>query len=117
MNEQIRMQQMQADAAMRNQVPWYMRPPGSNEQPAPYSQPSQPYQRQMPFQQQFGFSQSPMPNPVFGGLGAIMAMRGLGGGYGQPTGRFGGKGGRGFNAPQASPFDAAMARGLGGFFR
>ena len=93
-------------------------------------------QDQMPFQMQ-----PQMNNPMFGGLGAFMAMRGFGGGFGQPMGGFGGgfgqpmggfggfggyappqfgggfggKGGGGFSQPQmSSPFGAAMGRGLGG---
>jgi len=85
MNEMIRMQQMQADAAMRNQVPWYMRPPGMNEQPSPYSSPSQPYQRQMPYQMpyrqpmyqmpyQMPMSRQRMPLNMFGGLGSLFGF-------------------------------------------
>jgi len=86
MNEQIRMQRMQADAAMRNQVPWYMRPPGMNEQPSPTWQPSQPYQRQMPYQMPYQqpMYQQPYQSPFqrsmspFGGLAALFSrMRGF----------------------------------------
>jgi hypothetical protein len=88
MNEMIRMQQMQADAAMRNQVPWYMRPPGMNERPSPYSSPSQPYQRQMPYQMPYQQPmyqqpyqpafQRPMSPFGYGGLAALFSrMRGF----------------------------------------
>lgn len=80
-------------------------------------------QRQMPFQMQ-----PQMNNFMFGGLGALMAMRGFGGGFGQPMGGFGGgyappqfgggfggRGGGGFSQPQmGSPFGASMSPRFGG---
>ena len=125
--------QMQADALQGRRLA-----PQMNEQ----IRMQQMQQRQMPFQMQ-----PQMNNPMFGGLGALMAMRGFGGGFSQPMGGFGGygggfggygggfgsgfgggfgsgfggKGGGGFSQPQRnSPFGAAMGRGLGGlagFFR